>query len=292
MTEQRYAILIASSEFPLEDKLDDLRCPVNDVEGFNEILISKNRGAFTHTTLLKNKPHHEILQAIEDVLKKAGKDDLALIYFSGHGKLNEIGKLHLATTNTVTERLNTTSISVEFVRGLIDISKSNKIAFILDCCFSGAAGLAFARSCVDDELQLVSGGRGTYIMTASTGIQTAMEKEIDQYGVFTKHVIAGLDSGDADYDNNGRVTMDELYRYVHDHVIAEGHQKPMKWDLGVQGELVIAHSGKTPRRDRNRKIRAVLSKYWGKGDLPDDIMDQARKTISMEPEQFTLHFAL
>ena len=56
MTERCYAIFIASSEFPLEDKLDGLRCPVNDVDGLNEILVSKECSAFTHTTLLKNKP--------------------------------------------------------------------------------------------------------------------------------------------------------------------------------------------------------------------------------------------
>jgi formylglycine-generating enzyme required for sulfatase activity len=286
MTEQRYAILIASSQFPLEDKLDDLRCPVNDVDGLNEILISKERGAFTDTILLKNRPHYEIVQEMGRVLKKADKNDLVLIYFSGHGKLNEIGKLHLATVDTVVKELETTSIPVERIRTLIDISNTNKIVIILDCCFSGAAGPDFTRSGGYDLPEL-SNARGTYIITSSSEFQTSMEKETDQYGVFTKHVIAGLSTGDADYDNNGFISIDELYRYADHHVRSEGHQKPMKWDLEVQGELIISKSGKTPRTERNRKIREKLSEYLGKSVLPDEIWDKAKRVMALEPQRIT-----
>ena len=62
MSERRFGILIASSRFPDESKLEDLRCPVNDVDGLYEVLMSEDRGGFTETIVLKNQPHHEVLK--------------------------------------------------------------------------------------------------------------------------------------------------------------------------------------------------------------------------------------
>ncbi len=289
MSERRFGVLIASSLFSDEPLLEDLRCPENDVGGFNEMLTSKDHGQFTETLILKNKPHHEVLRNINRILRQASKDDLVLIYFSGHGKLNPAGRLHLATVDTVFNELEATSIPVEIIRSYIDISASRKVVLILDCCFAGAAGDAFTktRSDVGDQLQLMAGGRGTYIMTASTGIQVAQEKESDKYGVFTKHIIEGIRHGAADLNSDGRITMSELYEYVHDKVLDEGFQEPMKWDLSVRGELTIARSGKTPRQERSRQLKLILSDMWGKGILAEDIFDKARQVMALEPSQLS-----
>lgn len=81
MVNNRYAILIASSQFK-DGKLENLRFPENDVDGLNEILESENFGYFTKTFVLKNEPHHEILLKINQVLNRAEKNDLVLIYSS------------------------------------------------------------------------------------------------------------------------------------------------------------------------------------------------------------------
>ena len=231
MTGKKFGILIASSRFPDEPRLDALRCPEHDVDGLNDILKSPEYGQFNETFVLKNKPHHEVQRIMNRVLRQAGSEDLVLIYYSGHGKLNPVGRLHLATVDSVVEELDSTSIPVTRIKDFVDVSPSNKIVIILDCCYSGAVKAAFVRSGVDDQLQLVSGGRGTYILTASTGIEVALEKESDEYGVFTKHIIEGIRSGEADVDSDGLVSMEDLYRYVYARMESEGCQKPMMWDL-------------------------------------------------------------
>jgi hypothetical protein len=164
---------------------------------------------------------------------------------------------------------------METIKRLTDTSLSNKKVIILDCCFSGAAGDVFTRGGVDDQLQMMSKGRGTYLMTASTGIETAIERTEDQYGVFTKHLIGGIRSGEADRNNDGFITIDELYDYVHERVCAEACQEPMKWGLNVRGELVIAKSGKTPKEDRRRQIRKMLLELGNNDILPDKILADA-----------------
>ena len=245
MTEQRYAILIASSQFE-DQNLQTLQCPENDVDGLDKILKSKDYGNFSSTLLLKNIPNHKVQREIERVIQNADKDDLILIYYSGHGKQDHARKLHLATTNTDVMCLKSTSISINFIKDLLDDSRTTKIILILDCCYSGLAGEAFARGGIDieEEMQSLSEVTGTYIITASGGTQAAFEKPEDGYGVFTKHAIEGITSWEA-ANTEGNVTMDSLYSYIHKEMERDGIQRPMKWALNVKGELVVASRNKS-----------------------------------------------
>ena len=69
--------------------------------------------------------------------------------------------------------------------------------------------------------------------------------------------------------------MNELYDYVHREVIAESHQVPMKWNLNVQGEMVIAQSSHKPREARRAAIRARLFALADQGVLPDMVFTKA-----------------
>ncbi|MEM7222408.1 MAG: hypothetical protein AAF495_05480, partial [Pseudomonadota bacterium] len=79
----------------------------------------------------------------------------------------------------------------------------------------------------------------------------------------------------------GYITMNEIYQYAHDQVIAESHQEPMKWDLNVRGELYVAKSGKTPREDRRKAVRDHLLKLAGDGLIPDDILSSALEIAAL-----------
>jgi hypothetical protein len=60
--------------------------------------------------------------------------------------------------------------------------------------------------------------------------------------VFTRHLVTGLRDGSADLDKDGNITLDELYRYVHDRVVEEiPSQRPKKQD-NVDGDIVIARN--------------------------------------------------
>ena len=287
MADRRYAVLIAGSRFPDEPRLQDLRLPENDVDGLNAVLGSEERGQFSQTYVLKNRPSYEVLRQINQVLRQVEKTDLVLIFYSGHGKLNRTGQLHLATVDTVLDALESTSVPVQSIKNFVDVSPSTQVALILDCCYSGAVGGAFTRGDVDEQLQSMSAGRGTYIMTASTGTQVAVENESDEYGVFTNQVIRGIERGEADQNGDGLITMDELYSYVRDRVREEGAQQPMKWDLNVTGELVIARSGRMPREERRNELRSTLLDLARQDILPDMIVSEALPIIATSAEQLS-----
>ncbi|MDU9048465.1 MAG: DUF1566 domain-containing protein [Candidatus Electrothrix sp. Rat3] len=281
---EKYAILIASSEYSTESGLTRLRCPENDVDALDAILSSPDFGNFTETFVFRNASSDKIRPALNSVLVNAEKDDLILIYFSGHGKLNRLGHLCLATANTDCKALEATSVRAATIKSYFDLSYSRKKILLLDCCFSGAAGEEFAptKGGIDGELRSISQGEGTFIMTASSSVQTAVEKEGDQYGLFTKHLVQGIRSGEADKNEDGFVDMQELYDYVHAKVREEGAQEPMQWGQDVKGKLIISRSGKESKKKRLQKIRQRLYGLGAQDALPDHLITEAMRILAAE----------
>ncbi|NNF99819.1 MAG: hypothetical protein HKM93_10610 [Desulfobacteraceae bacterium] len=286
MKSQRIAILIAGSRFPKEPKLETLRYPENDVDGLHDVLSDIDRGGFDNILVFKNESHSTIIQSLNTALKNAGKNDLFLVYYSGHGMQNASGDLHLATADTVLEILESTSIPVATIKHFINTFTINKAILLLDCCYSGLVGKAFVKSSVEDQLQMMSRGRGVYVLTASTAFQVARETETDGHGIFTKYLIQGIRTGDADADESGHITMEDLYRYVDRHVFEECNQKPSKWAIDVQGELVIAKSGKTPGLERRKQLQTILADML-KESLPEAIFEKAWTILKQEGTEIT-----
>jgi len=241
---KKYAVLIGNSQFPDESdkaKLPDLACPVRDVDGLAKVLASE-RGEF-NVLALKNEQSYKILRELQRKLKQTTSDDLFLLYYSGHGKPNKSGLLHLTTLDTVIVELETSAIPMDNIYKILGTGKAKKIVIILDCCYSGAAGQGF-KGTVDDRLQQLNNARGTYLVTASTELQVAHENAVEGLSLFTKHLIAGLETGEADKDGDGWVSMNELYDYVHSHVVAENPaQQPTKHVKEERGGLLIMKSG-------------------------------------------------
>lgn len=275
--ERRYAVLIGSSQFADDSGLVSLRCPVADVDGMNEILAAEELGGFSEPVICKNLSRDEVELRIDEVFGRADRNDLVLLYYSGHGCVDVSGQLYLATANTRKSALIPTSLSVEQIHRIIrSHQRATKVVIILDCCYSGRVERAFLRGdVVDEQLQRLQGSSGTYILTASTGIQAAQEKEGDQYGLLTKHIIAGIRNSEA-ANEDGLVTMATLYSYVVAKVRAEGPQEPMKWELGVKGEdLVIAKSRLHFAHDWGGRVSRRLHEL--KDNLPPRIYEQAKE---------------
>ncbi len=275
---RRSAILIGSSQFDKEPlKARPLKCPERDVDGMRELLAAAELGAYGEVFVFKNSHHQAALDQIEEVLNSATREDQVLIYYSGHGETDLPGRLYLTATNTDTKKLVSTSIPVETLRTMIENSACRKIIMILDCCFGGAAGKSFVKGSVDEKLKELARGYGIYILTASTAAQTAQERESDDYGLLTKHIIVGIREGSAANDE-GIINMDGLYRYVYAQVTAEGYQEPMRWALNVKGEdLIIARSSKSPARERQRLLTEKVIEV--RNLLPRSIFNKAFQII-------------
>jgi len=242
----RSALIIASDDYT-DAGLRQLRAPATDAQALAAVLRDPGIGGFDVRTLL-NKPAYEVNLAVEEVFADRRPDDLLLMHFSCHGVKDEDGELYFATANTMLRALGATAVAAEFVNRRMSRSRSRRVVLLLDCCYAGAfeRGMT-ARAGAGVGIEAQFGGRGRAVITASSAMEYAFEggeladSQDLQPSVFTSALVEGLQTGEADRDQDGMVALDELYDYVYDKVrAATPNQTPGKWAFGVQGDLYIA----------------------------------------------------
>jgi hypothetical protein len=190
---------------------------------------------------LINKSNSEAMLALNEWISKASYDDLLLIYFSGHGKLSLTGDLFLTCFNTNSDSLLATAIKYSFILDLIRNYSVQKVAILLDCCYAGRAlkdGAHRGTLAEQVEAAAKSVGSGVFVLGASGWSQSAEEREADGHGIFTKHVVDGLSSGDADRDGDVDISANDLSVYVAEKMASAPHQ-PMQGGSSLQGKIIL-----------------------------------------------------
>jgi hypothetical protein len=247
MADGRYALIVASSRYS-DATLTQLEAPAHDARSLAKVLAAPGIGDFDVTTLT-DEPAPSVMQGIEDFFDGRRREDLVLLYFSGHGILDEGARLYFATTDTRVDRPRSTAVAADFVNELMTECRSRRQVLVLDCCNSGA----FARG-IKAGTTVGTGerfeGRGRVVITASDALQYAFEGDrVEGEGigsVFTRALVHGLETGAADLNGDGHVTLDELYDFVYGRVVdSSPRQRPHKWAFGVEGQIVVARSSPT-----------------------------------------------
>ena len=246
MAEKRRALIIASYEYEDSD-LRQLVAPAQDAEALSRVLADPTIGGF-EVRLCLNEPKHKVEQEVDAFFVDRKRDDLLLLYFSCHGIKDVDGRLYFAAADTRRKLLRSTAVSANFVNDVMHQSLSRRQVLLLDCCYSGA----FAKGMVAKAGTEISTkehfeGRGRVVLTASDAMQYSYEGDKvageGVHSVFTRSLLHGLETGEADLDGDGRISLDELYNYVHDRVADETpQQRPGKWAFDVHGEIVIARN--------------------------------------------------
>jgi hypothetical protein len=246
---RKLALIIGNSQY--EDAgLARLAAPDVDVRALAEILQTPGIGAFDDVIPLLNEGLATVRKAIARFFDAKHRDDLLLLYFSGHGIRDEQGHLYLAVRDTERAVLAGTAIEASYVTTRMDRSASKRLVLVLDCCHSGAFGLGTKSaqgSTVGTASAFEGTGRGRVVLTATDSTQYAWEGDQVigdvENSLFTHYLIEGLRSGAADRDEDGQITIDEIYDYVYEHVLNNTpKQTPGKWAFGQQGEIVIAQN--------------------------------------------------
>ncbi|MFI7490312.1 type VII secretion protein EccCb [Micromonospora echinaurantiaca] len=257
---ERRALLIANDRY-IDESLTDLYAPREEARDLLSLLADADVGAFDQTVLLENESKSSIERAIESMLRAAGPEDLVLLYFSGHGvRSSKRGRLYLAVANTEVDHLSSTAVSASFVRELLDESDAASSVILLDCCYSGAFeghGLKTTDDlAIDGELRT---GYGRYVITATNSVERAddgrpaSETTSRLRSAFTETIIQGLSTGAADITGQGRITPDDLWRYVRLELPKRtSSQSPCQFGQ-ASDEVHIALSREGHHRQRRRR---------------------------------------
>lgn len=258
----RKALIVATDQYS-DPKLTRLNAPAEDARALAEVLRDPDVGAYEVETIL-NKTRQEVEIAIARFFQAGARDDTLLVHFSCHGVKDLSGELYFATTDTRLDLLKVTGVASSVVKDAMEESRASLILCLVDCCYSGAFTKSTKAAATVDLTERL-GGRGRAVITASTSLQLALDGQ-EEPSLFTHAVLEGLQSGEADRDLDGLVTLDEFYNYIHEKVTERNpDQTPVK-SFDVQGEVYVARRGgpiTTPAPLPRDLVDALASgDYW------------------------------
>jgi hypothetical protein len=253
---KKVALLIGVSQY--EAGLPPLVAAPNDVEAMRRVLLDPNIGGFDEVNPLIDPDPVTMQIAIGKLLRGCKREDLALLFFSGHGITNDDGRLYLTTRITDEAAFKETSVPASFVHDVMNDSRCKRQVVILDCCYSGAFAAGWqpkSGSAVDIKREL--GGEGRAILTSSTALQKSFEHEGS--GIYTRFLVEGLETGAADTDGTGTISILELHDYAKEKVQAA---KPaMKPEIYSHKEGFNITLTRSPVNDPELEYRREVEKW-------------------------------
>lgn len=204
----RKALVIGINDYPTAP----LKGCINDASAFGSIIETNGDGSPNFDVKLETDvPTKSDLNGyIRELFN--GYCDTALLYFSGHGFLSDIGG-YIVTPDYKT---NDVGVSMDEILALANKSKAKNRVIILDCCHSGA----FGTPNITGSNSLIA--EGVSILTASKDDESAME--FGGHGIFTNLLLDALQGGASDL--RGHITPGSIYAYI-DQALGPWDQRPV-----------------------------------------------------------------
>jgi Caspase domain len=264
----KVALLIGVSEY--EPGLNPLPAAVKDIEALQRVLKDSEMGGFDEVKALPNPDRQTMESEIETLFSGRAKDDLVLLFFSGHGIKDDGGKLYFATritrNNPKGEFIRSTAVPANFVQEIMNNSRAKRQTIILDCCFSGAFDPALLGK-NDGSVDLHSlGAEGRVVLTSSSSTQYSFEQQGSDLSIYTRYLVEGIETGAGDRNEDGFVSVLELHEYAVSKVQETAPNMTPKLitlkDMGF--EIVLAKAKVT---DPKLRYRRQVERYSSRGSI-------------------------
>jgi Caspase domain/Ankyrin repeats (3 copies) len=217
-----YALAIGVSEYEIESQ--NLDYAASDAEKIATALKRQiNSDIYENvevkTLLNEEATRSNIKDQINTFLSKARSDDMAILFFAGHGITDSRGRYYFIGHDGDMNNPSANGIKQsDFEDDLVAAIQARKVVVMLDSCQSGTA--TAGRRGNDDITAVVdnlSQATGFTIMSASRGNEYAYEGSEWNGGAFTQAIKEALD-GKGD-NGDGYVDVNELDSYVYNRVI-------------------------------------------------------------------------
>ena len=188
-----------------------------------------------------------IMLAIDKYLVKKAvhKDDMAILYFAGHGDVGKHPKkgteYYLIPQDAVKESLYATAIEIgEFQRMWSAIPANTKILIADECNSGGFSGVRGVGGVAGVESVQ---GEAKAVFSACKSDQKSIECDSLGHGLFTHVLLEGLE-GRADRNGDDRVTLAELKQWLDRQVPVQaskvgGAQTPMTSLVDAWGDVFL-----------------------------------------------------
>jgi hypothetical protein len=147
-----HALIIGNDDY---QNMPDLGTALNDAAALEQVLTS--RYGFK-VRMLPNATRGEILSALNDYTKSLKAADSLLIYYAGHGELDQRNSVGYWLPVNAERGDNTEWISDQMVTNLISLMPARHVLVVADSCYSGVmtrnSGLRLVATSTGDEAEV------------------------------------------------------------------------------------------------------------------------------------------
>lgn len=250
-----YMVVVASEKFKNTDF--DLSYAVKDASDMaNMMSNSKSFGKIEIKKLFNQSFTTDSVKQLKTFFDKANINDVVMVFFAGHGYLDEDLSYYFPTyyTDFSDPKINSVAFK-EFEKLFTQMKPIRKLMFI-DACFSGEvdediynedggeqkknkdgrdvriAGKAFTQTTAMEMSKAIFSdlrqNSGATIISSAGGTEAAFEGEKWKNGLFTHCVLEGLSNFKADNNHDKKITLSELQKFVAEEVnnLSGGKQTP------------------------------------------------------------------
>jgi len=261
----KIALLIGVSEY--ESGFNPLPSAVKDLKAMQRVLQHPKIGGFDEVKILPNPDTHTMQLEIETLFSGRNKEDILLLYFSGHGIKDENGRFYFSTRitrkNLKNQLIKATAVAASVIHDHMNNSRSKRQVIILDCCFSGAFDPSLiAKDDGSVDLQGQLGAEGRVVLASSSSTQYSFEEQGSDISVYTRYLVEGLETGAGDLDQDGKIAARELHKYACERLEESAFSmKPKIIVLKDEGfDVVIAQ---THNMTTKQKLEDIQNNNWG-----------------------------
>jgi hypothetical protein len=216
-----YAVIVGVKNF------QDASIPAlsrSDVDARDFFKFLKERASLfrsTHVTVLLNEEatRANVASALRQNLKPAGRDDIVIVYLSGHGATDPVmpNEYYFLTYDSRADNLFGTALLMNDAN-LFKGVDSKHVLLLSDACHSGGFNTlldaARAKS-AERFLSVFQMLPGRVAISSSRADEKSYEKDIYGNSIFTHFLLKGL-RGEAESRTDGVVTAKALYSYVYE----------------------------------------------------------------------------
>ncbi|MDR0335515.1 MAG: caspase family protein [Planctomycetaceae bacterium] len=278
----------------------------NDAKFILEALNRQSASTVKHRSLLEESEKQPTKANIETLivqwLRECEANDTVLIFFSGHGiARDDKGQVNaLVPSDFDANDIAGSSIPVSWLRRQLGQCEAKTKFLLLDCCHAGGEGISDSEH--NGVMKHVAQQDTLDVVTiASCGSNEKSHYWKDQHLSLFSYYLAEALRGEADVNHDQKITANELYSYIHDHVrkTAENlgfQQNPVRIiRSGVSGDPVLVRLGQ-PLQTLDQLLKDIAQKISARmqeknitmtGTLPFLSLSQS-ETITVGPAEFGL----
>jgi WD40 repeat protein/uncharacterized caspase-like protein len=256
-----YLVSIGAATYMEKNK--NLKYAAKDAADIQRLFAERRSefGAVVQQSLVNEKVTRTAVLKLKDQLRKSKPNDVVVLFYAGHGVLDQQLNYYLGTYNMDFANPSKLGIGYEELEDLLDSIPARNKLLLIDACHSGevdkelVAENTQARTTVGTKVFRNDGIRsykevsvglansfqlmrslfpdlrrssGASVISAAGATEYAVEGEQWTNGVFTYTLLSGLKDKKADMDKDGKIYLSELQEYLQMTVkeITGGQQQP------------------------------------------------------------------